>query len=148
MEVGHADASGKAWNLGVVPLDRKGDGGASQHAEVVGVVSVLPDIFAGEDYVLAEGLLQAGVELVAPTRAEWRDLACRGTAKQRRQDQGITSVVSQHQVLVEGSLQNTRVGNSKHRVGLLYVVGDSDAGLGFAMGGQAVIEITPQSEIE
>ncbi len=54
-----------AGNLGVVPVDGEGDGRVAEDAEVEGVVGVLPDVLAAEDHVLAEGLLQAGVELVA-----------------------------------------------------------------------------------
>ena len=67
---GHADAAGVSGNLGVVPLDRKGDRSGAEHAEVVGVVGVLPDVFAGEDDILSEGLLKAGVEFIAPARAQ------------------------------------------------------------------------------
>src|SRR5882724_7121664 len=82
MEVRHAHASGKSWNLGVVPFDRKRNGSASQHAEIVSIVGIFPDKFAGEHYVLPESLLQASVEFIAPSRAERSDLARRRTAKQ------------------------------------------------------------------
>ena len=50
-------------------------------------MSVLPDVFAGEDYVLPEGLLQAGVEFVAPARAEWRTARSRAAEQRWIQDQ-------------------------------------------------------------
>ena len=68
--------------------------------------------------------------------------------QQRSQDQGVASRAGQHQVFVERSFQHPRVGNAKHRVGLLHVVGDAQAGLGFAMGCQPVVEIAAQAEVE
>ena len=70
MEIGHLGVQGIAGNLGVMPVDGEGDGRVAQHAEVEGVVGVLPDVLAADDDVLAEGLLQAGVELVAEAGVE------------------------------------------------------------------------------
>ena len=70
MEVGHVGAQREAGDLGVVPVDREGDRRVAEHAEVEGVVRVLPDVVAADDEVLAEGLLQAGVELVAEAGLE------------------------------------------------------------------------------
>ena len=72
MEVRHAAADGKAGDLGAGPLDRKGDRRVAQHAEVVGLVRVLPDVFAVHHQVPSEGLLETGVELIAPARAQRR----------------------------------------------------------------------------
>ena len=70
MEVRHAHASGEPGNLGVVPFDGERDGSAAQYAEVVGVVSVFPDVFAGENHILSKRLLQAGMKLIAPARSK------------------------------------------------------------------------------
>ena len=61
----HAGAQREAGNLGVVPLNREGDRRVAQHAEVVGVMRVLPDIFAIDDQEFAKGLLQASMEFIA-----------------------------------------------------------------------------------
>ena len=58
-----------------MPFDGEGDGRRAQHAEVIRVVRVLPDVFAAEDEVLAERLLQPGMELVAEAGIERRRLA-------------------------------------------------------------------------
>ena len=68
VEVGHVHVQGIAGNLGVVPVDGEGDGSVAEHAEVECVVGVLPDVFAAEDEVFAEGLLEAGMEFVADSR--------------------------------------------------------------------------------
>src|SRR6202142_1859552 len=54
-----------AGNFRIIPCDRKRDWRSAENAEVVGVVRVLPDVFAVHDEIFAEGLLQAGVKLVA-----------------------------------------------------------------------------------
>ena len=55
----------KPGNFGIVPLDREGDRSIAEHAEVVAVVRVFPDVFAIEHDVLAEGLLKPGMEFIA-----------------------------------------------------------------------------------
>ena len=55
----------KTRNLRVVPVDGEGDGCVTQHAEVEGVVRVLPDVLAAHHGMFSEGLLHAGVELIA-----------------------------------------------------------------------------------
>ena len=70
MDMGNVCVEGIAGDLGVVPVDGEGDGCVAEDAEVEGVVGVLPDVFAAEDGPLAEGLLEAGVELVADTGVE------------------------------------------------------------------------------
>ena len=63
--VGKASTNGEAGDLGITPFDGEVDGAGAEYVEVVGVVRVLPEILAAQDEVLAEGLLQAGVELIA-----------------------------------------------------------------------------------
>src|SRR6202161_601953 len=65
--VGHTGAQQESGNFGVVPVDGKRDRRVAEHAEVVGVVRVLPDVLAVDDEMLAERLLQAGVKFVAET---------------------------------------------------------------------------------
>ena len=65
VHVGGAQAAGDAIELGVVPGDRKRQGGVQQRAEVVRAVGVLPEVIGVEQQIPADGLLQAGVELVA-----------------------------------------------------------------------------------
>src|SRR5690348_16545058 len=44
--------------------------GVPEHTEVIGVVGVFPNVLAGKHHIASESLLEAGVEFVAPARAE------------------------------------------------------------------------------
>ena len=81
VEVRHAAADGIAGNLGVVPLDGKGDRRVAQHAEIVRSVRVLPDVLAVHHEVPSEGLLETGVELVAPAGAQRRGRYARANGR-------------------------------------------------------------------
>src|SRR5205807_921603 len=70
VEVGYAHASGNRGNLGVVPLDGKGERSAPEDAKVVGAMGIFPDVFAGKDQVSSKGLLQTGVKFIAPAGRE------------------------------------------------------------------------------
>jgi len=65
VEVGDIGTKGEAGDLGVMPVDGERDGRVAKDAEVEGVVGVLPDVVSAEDQVLAEGLLEASMKLVA-----------------------------------------------------------------------------------
>src|SRR5580704_1229876 len=65
VKIRNATANGKAGNLGIVPFDGKENGTGTEHVEIIAVVRVFPDVIAAEDEVLAEGLLQTGVEFIA-----------------------------------------------------------------------------------
>ena len=56
-----------AGNFRIIPRDRKGDRSGAQNAEIVAVVRVLPDVLAIDNQVFPEGLLQAGMKLIAKT---------------------------------------------------------------------------------
>ena len=83
VKIREAAANGKARYFGIVPLDGKGDGRIAEDAEIVGVVRVFPDVFAAQHEVLPEGLLQAGVKFVAPSRAQQPGNRRRNTEKRR-----------------------------------------------------------------
>ena len=59
------------------PLDGKSDRRVAQHAEVVGLVRVFPDVLAIQHEVFSEGLLETGVEFIAPARTQRRRLSRR-----------------------------------------------------------------------
>jgi hypothetical protein len=65
MKVRHIGAQREARDLCIVPIDGKSDGSIAQNAEVECIMRVLPDVFAAEDHILSESLLQSGVEFVA-----------------------------------------------------------------------------------
>ena len=68
MEIRNRGADGVAGNLRTIPLDGIRDRSVAQHAEVVGVVRVLPDVFGVDDEVLAECLPQSRVKFIAKSR--------------------------------------------------------------------------------
>src|ERR1700688_3595364 len=66
--VRHAHAQCKARDLGVVPLNRKSDGSAAYHTEVIAVVSVLPNVFTTHNQVPCQSLLKPRVKFIAVAR--------------------------------------------------------------------------------
>ena len=67
VEIWNGNANGIAWNLRTGPLDRISDRSVAEHAEVVRLVRVLPDVLAVDHQIFSERLLQAGVEFIAMT---------------------------------------------------------------------------------
>lgn len=86
------------------------------------------------------------MKFIAPARTQRRAQRV-GAAEQRVENWVAASDAREHQVLVEGSFQDTRVGDAKNGVGFLYVICDTEARLGFAMGSQTVIEVASQSKV-
>ena len=82
MDLRHAYAPRISGNLRIVPFNGVSDRRVAENAEVEAVVRVLRDPLAGKDQVLAESLLQAGVELFAKANAQ-RIGYGRGAEKQR-----------------------------------------------------------------
>src|SRR5580698_4054029 len=60
VEIRHGAADRKAGDLRARPLDRKSDRSVAQHAEVVRLVRVFPDVLAIQYKVFSEGLLETG----------------------------------------------------------------------------------------
>jgi hypothetical protein len=57
VKIGQSAADGVAGDFGTGPFDGKGDGGVTQYAEIVGAVSVLPNVFGVNDKVAAVSLV-------------------------------------------------------------------------------------------
>src|SRR5271169_1526853 len=73
VDVRNGGADGIAGDFRANPLDRIGDRGVAEDAEVERLVRVLPDVLAINDQVLSKSLLETRVELVAVARAQrWR----------------------------------------------------------------------------
>src|SRR5580693_1379169 len=70
VEVRHAPADCVAGDFGIVPFNREGDRRIAQHAEIVAVMRVLPNVLASQYEILPERLLEAGVEFISETRRE------------------------------------------------------------------------------
>src|SRR5258708_31245752 len=68
-------------------------------------------------------------------------------AQNAGEDSSRIAQASNHQVLIEGSLQNTSVRKPKHRVRRLQVVSDSQARFHLAVRAETAINISAQAEI-
>ena len=148
MRLGNIGAKREARDLRVIPFDGEGDRRCTQDAEVVGVVGVLPDVVSAEDEVFAEGLLEAGMELVAEAGVEGR-----GRALAERLEDGLehgvgATVGGENKVLVEGSLHGSCVGGSEYSVGPFEVVGEADTRLGLTLNGEAVVKVATNTDVE
>ena len=145
--VRHIGAERKARYLRVVPVDGEEDRRVAEDAEVERVVSVLPDVIAADHDVLAEGLLQAGMELVAETR-----LQSSGNARSARQqwikDVVQTPLAGEHEIFVKRSLERSSIRYPQNGVGWLDVVRDANARFGLARVGQTVVKIPADAEIK
>src|ERR1039458_3920785 len=127
-----------------MPINGERDGRVAQHAEVEAVVGVLPDIFAAQNEVPANRLLQPGVELVAESRRQ----RCRH-ARDQALDHGIIAALARkHEILVEWRLKRARIRGAKHCVGRLYVITEADARLRLPGYGEPVVKIAANANIE
>src|ERR1039457_988284 len=130
-----------------MPVDGEGNRGVAQHAEIECVVRVLPDVLSAYDYLLADGLLKAGVKLVA--EAGVHDSGNVWSAVEQGRQHGIRATFAgQNQILVERRLQRSRVGDAQHGSRRLDVIRDAYAGLRLFSIGEAVVNILAQPQIE
>ena len=100
VNVGGGDAAGEAIDFRIVPGDRERDGGVEQGAEIVGVVGELPEVIDIDEQEFVDGLLKAGVELVAEAGLNGYGVGGENVARETADTGGI----GQHQILVEGRL--------------------------------------------
>ena len=126
-------------------------GRVAEHAEVEGLVRVLPDVFSIHHQILAKSLLKAGMKFIAVAGTQRRGRHA-GAARDQRLERGdhrvVASQARQHQVLVERSFHRAGIGNPQHGVGRLEIVGDAEARLSLRGAGQAVVFVEAQAEIE
>ena len=105
--VGNIDAKREAGNLGVVPVDGEGDRRVAEHAEIEGVMGVLPDVVTAHDEVLAKSLLQASMEFILEPGLDHGVAAL--TGKQWIQDRVAATLTGNDEVFVEWRLQCPRI---------------------------------------
>ena len=123
--LGNFDIQRIAGDLGVVPVNGKGDGRVAEDAEVECIVSVLPDVLATDDDIFADCLLKTGVEFIAVTGVECSGA---GRAGEERGEDGVGAAgARKDEVLVEGSFERAGVGDAQHCCGGLDVVCDANA---------------------
>ena len=147
-DFGEVGAGCEAGNLGVVPLDREGDGGGAEDGEVVGVVGVLPDIVAADDEVLADGLLDSGVDFVAEAGVEGGGVAGAEGLEDGLDDTVGAACAGEDEIFVEGGLLGSGVGGADDGIGLFEVVGGSEAGFGLTLDGEAVVEVSSHADVQ
>src|SRR5579864_1455143 len=141
MEVRDTHPARISRNLRPLPFHRKCDRRIAENAEVITIVGVLPNVFAGEYEIPSKCLLDSRMKLVAPAWSQRRRLTRFKAPKKRVQHRVAAPDTGKHQVFVEGCFQHTRIRNPQYGVGLLYVVGDPKAWLGFPMGRKAIVKI-------
>ena len=95
---------------------------------------------------LAEGLLQAGMEFVAPARPERRGVARPNGGHDGVDHRIVAALAGEHQVLVERRLQSAGVGSAHHGVRPLDVVSHAEPRLKLFFLGEAVVEIGAQTQ--
>ena len=130
-----------------MPVDREEDWCIAKDAEIECVVRVFPNVIAADYEVCAEGLLQAGMELIAEA-----GLQCsrnpRSASKQRRKNIVSASRTGEHQIFIERSLKRTRIRDTQDGIGLLNVVRSAYARFRPTRDGQTVVEISADTEVE
>ena len=84
MVIRHARAQRPAGDLGIVPLDGECDRRIAEHAEIVAVVRVLPDVFAADHEIFRECLFKAGMKFISIAGRK-----SGGDARDQRRDHGV-----------------------------------------------------------
>ena len=116
-----------AVHLGMVPFDGEEDGGGEQIVQVEGIARELPEVIGVQHEMASDGLLQAGVVLVANPRFERHAVVsaedvCRQPARAGR--------AGQHEILVQRRLVGVRIGDAQYGPGGGDVIGEAQARLG------------------
>ena len=130
-----------------MPVDGEGNGRVAQHAEVEGVVRVLPDVLAAENDSLAKSLLESGVKLIAETGAHVSGYAW-AAIEQRIQHSVRASAAGEHQVLIEWRLHGAGIGDAQNGSRRFDVVRNAGAWLRLASIRQAVINVLAKPQVE
>ena len=121
----------------------KAIGRVEQHAEIVRVVGVLPEVVRARHQPPAESLFQTGVVLVAVSGVQ--GLADRSENVRRKT--AHAGGARQDQILVVGRLERARVRGAHHGSGRLDQVRESDARLGAGIRDNSVIDVHPQARL-
>ena len=136
-------AAVEAGDLGVVPADGEDDGRGPEDGEVVTGVGVHPDVVGGEDGEAGEGLLEAGVEVVAEAGAVGRV----GAGDESGDDRVVASFAGEDEVLVEGRLQRAGVGDAQDGAGAFDLIAEGEARFDLIGDDKAVVLVEAQAEV-
>src|ERR1700733_4606 len=150
VEVRHAAADRKPGNLRAGPLNGKCNGRVTQHAKIIGLVRVFPDVFAVQHKIFSKGLLETGMEFIAPSWTQRR--SCDAWSDGARHERGdhlvVASQAGKHQVLIERRFQRPGIGDPQHGAGGLDVVSDAEAWLRLIGADDTVVMVEPESKVE
>ena len=133
--VGGRDARADAVDLRFPPGDRKCDRRVEQDAEVVAGIGEFPEVVGVHHEEAVDGLLKAGVELVAGPRGG------------RHGAEGADAGARQQQVLVVRRFHGMGIRSAEHRAGPLDVVRDAGARLEPGGGCRAVVTVEADAAI-
>src|SRR2546428_178824 len=128
-----------------MPCDRKRNGGVQENAKVISVIRELPEVVSVQQQVAAERLLEAHVVLIPAAGGNRHG---RRSSKDFRGQTADSRGARKKQIFVERGLEGSCVGSSKHRSGLLAVVGHAGARLRGAVRNDTVIDVPPQPQAE
>src|SRR5579875_1612185 len=130
-----------------MPLDWESDRRVTEHAGVIGIVGVLPDIVAAEINVTAEVLFEPGMKLIAKAGRKRRNEV--GAAGKQRIEDGIgTAFAGEYQILIERSLERTRIGDAQNGAGARNRICHADARFGLTGVRKPVVDVTAESDIK
>ena len=132
---------GDAVELRIVPGDGERDGGVQQRAEVVRVVGELPEIVGVHQEEFADGLLEAGIELIAESGLNGDG----GRAEDILRKSAGAGGARKQQVLIERRFESAGVGGAQNGGGLLDVVGEAQPRLRAVVLGQAVVAVKAEA---
>ena len=104
---------------------------------------VLPHVIGIDDQMFAKRLLKPSMKIVALPGRNWSR-----SAENAGEDALWITVTRNNQIFIEGSLQDTGVGNAKYRIRPLDVVGDSRARFCLTAAGNAAINVTANPQVE
>ena len=136
--------AGHAVQFRVVPGDRERDRRVEEDVEVIGVVRVLPEIVGIHNQPALDSLLESGIELIPEAGLDGRRLR----AEDILRESAGAGAARKDQVLVERSLECPRVGGAQHRVRFRNEIGNREARLNSVGGGQAVVLVFAQADVD
>src|SRR5579859_4418149 len=114
MEVRDTHPARISRNLRPLPFHRKCDRRIAENAEVITIVGVLPNVFAGEYEIASKCLLDSRMKLVAPARSQRCRLTRFKAPKKRVQHCVATPDSGKHQVFVKWRFQYARIRNAQY----------------------------------
>src|ERR1700682_1477301 len=105
---------------------------------------VFPEVVGIDQQEFANGLLKAGVELIAKSRLNRYSAG----ANYILCGSPDASSARKQEVFIEGRFESPRIGNAQNRSGFLDVVSDAEAWLRARLRNQAIIAVQAEADVE